>query len=1136
MKNSLKFLPLLLIALAVPAARAQQLPVLTVALTQIDVNGVPAYGSNTHEAPGDIVTNSGQQLNGGNAPYGSSLTLWALAQGTSPVSGFTYNFFVNGINIGVAAQSNNYQLNYAVNWIPPQPGVYFLSVTASDGSHTAVSLAIEFYATGIELVSPVANTNLPIGSSVVLQAATSLAIGAVSRVDFFDESGLLGSSRTFPYSLIYTPAAFNPITNLNVHFIHAVSYDGNGVAAFTSSPAQGIIMVTAVGPVPVVSIGYPTSQVPPKTIAIPDYSLNATNAITVVVNASSPQGTISQVQLYINGVLFGTQANYPYTFAWQPSVTGTYDLTALAYDDKNNVIATTTGLGTNPLTPSPTVIIIGALPSVAIISPGQNGTLSGGGSGGGTATVTATATDTNVDSSGNAIKILSVSFILDGNVVAVASSPTTPGGSTYSGTFVPKQNIDPTTGDVIPSILTVRAVDSLQFTKTSDPETVSVDVGGSSVSAVIGTPPTVSITAPVNAANVVVNSPTIITAAAAATNNPGNVKQVQFLVDNVAVATVSAYPYSTTWTPTSLGTYSISAEVTDNDGNTTNSLPISITVVTEPPPSVNITSPLVGSISTVSQGLTINANATSPSGTISSVQFFENGIPIATTTTPPYTATFTPLSAGVFTITAVATDNSGETTTSAPVVIESLPATGGLGSTSYFGQYQGIKDGGRFAFIVVDGTYGYYISHSTGTTTPTTNYYPGIQISSGGTFSANALNGTVSLGGVNGTLLPSQDLFIGAATQAGTSGVASGFYSGNLVGQAGSQVSAIVGADGSLMLYVASGSYTDVADGTVDSNGNFTITTTGNNTVTGKVDPTTALLSGTLSGPSGGSILAAKVSGGTFSDGVLKNLATRGQVGTGADILIAGFVVGGSSPKQLLVRAIGPTLATFNVPGVVSATELQLFQGGTMLYSNTGWSSTPVNATAVSNADLQVGAFALPTGSADSALVGTFAPGSYTAMVSGVGGATGVGLVEIYDLDGYTPFSGKKLINVSTRGVVGAGSDNLIAGFSINGSAPKRLLIRAAGPALTGLNVSGALATPHLQLYNNSGSVIRENFSWQVGNDNALVTAAEQQTGAFAFANKSADSAILIVLPPGTYTAVVTGGSGVALVEVYEVP
>lgn len=1196
MKNLMKFLPVLLLGMLAPAAQAQQLPVLGVAMTEVDVYvpmglltvgssytivtpgsaiwttvgaannlagttftctvgaqvGVgtafqnPPYGANAMEAPNGIPTGGLAQLNGGNAPFGSSLVLWALATGTSPASGFTYTFFANGINIGQATPTPDYQLNYGLSWTPPQPGVYFLSVTATDGQHTATSLAVEFFCWGIDIVSPVANSILPIGSSVVLEAATSLNIGPVSRVDFFQSPGsvYLGTGRSFPYSIIYTPPAVNPHGGGNIDFIYAVSYKADGTVAY-SSPAQGIQMVQAVGPLPTCSISTPTVPPPPataSTIPIPDYAANANAYVPVIVDASSPQGNIQQVELYINGVLFGTAASYPYSFKWQPAVTGTYDLTALAYDDKNNVIASTTST-TPTLTPAPTIVIVGSLPSVAITSPADGATISGGS--GGSATVTASATDTNVNSSGASVGIQSVQFFLDGNLVGTAANPTTAGGSLYQVTFVPKQNIDPVTGKVDPSVLTAVATDNLGFADTSAGVTVSVTVGGNTTSTVVGTPPTVTLTAPTNNASVVVNTPVIISANAAATNVPGNVKQVEFLVDNVEVSTVTTYPYNTTFTFTNIGVYTLNAQVTDNDGNVTTSAAVTVTVTTEPPPTVNITSPLNGGISTVSNSVTISANATAASGTITSVQFYENGIAVGSpVTAPPYTASFTPLSAGVYTLTAIATDNAGEQTTSPTIVVEALPATGGLGTTEYFGQYSGITstgaNSGRFAFIVVDGTYGTYIGHSTMASPASTAFYSDVPVNSAGTFSATALNGTASVTGVSGNLTPSGDMFIGSATQSGSVSVASGYYTGNFGGVAASQVTGIVGTDGSLMLYVANGSATDVVDTTVDSTGAFSTTSVGGNQIVGKVDPNTGFLTATLAGAGGGSIIAARSSAGTFSDGVLTNISTRGQVGTGANTMITGFVVGGTAAKQLLIRSVGPTLTTFGLSGAISGTQLAVYSGSTLVASNTGWSSTNTNAASVSNADGQVGAFALPSGSADSALVGTFLPGAYTAVTSGVSGATGVALAEVYDLDAYSPFSTKKLINVSTRGTVGSGADVMIGGFNINGTAPKRLLVRGAGPGLTALGVSGALATPHLQLINaNTQAVIRENYAWQEGNDSALVQAAELATGAFTYVNGSADSAILITLPPGTYTAVLSGtgsSTGTALVEVYEVP
>ena len=153
---------------------------------------------------------------------------------------------------------------------------------------------------------------------------------------------------------------------------------------------------------------------------------------------------------------------------------------------------------------------------------------------------------------------------------------------------------------------------------------------------------------------------------------------------------------------------------------------------------------------------------------------------------------------------------------------------------------------------------------------------------------------------------------------------------------------------------------------------------------------------------------------------------------------------------------------------------------------------------------------------------------------------TGVGLVEIYDVDTQTAFSAEKVLNVATRGEVGPGDKNLIAGVNINGTTPKRVLIRAVGPTLGNFGVTNPLADPVLRLVRQSdGVTVRENNDWGVGNEATDVKEASVAIGAFALPTGSKDAALLITLPPGSYTALVTSGSGstgVAIVEVYEVP
>ncbi|HEY5227161.1 MAG TPA: hypothetical protein VIJ19_01405, partial [Opitutaceae bacterium] len=272
----------------------------------------------------------------------------------------------------------------------------------------------------------------------------------------------------------------------------------------------------------------------------------------------------------------------------------------------------------------------------------------------------------------------------------------------------------------------------------------------------------------------------------------------------------------------------------------------------------------------------------------------------------------------------------------------------------------------------------------------------------------------------------------------------------------------------------------------------------------------------------------------------LFNLSTRGQVGTGADIMIAGLVIGAGSPETVLIRAIGPTLGSLNVSGSLQAPQLSLFDSaGNEIQFNQGWSSPGSTATAAIMS--KAGAFALPAGSADSALVATLPAGSYTAQVAGANGTTGIALLEVYEV-GATPATGR-LINLSTRGQVGTSGSILIPGFTIgSGTGTRTLLIRAAGPALTALNVAGALADPTLSVVNSAGATIASNDNWGTsigpGPDAAELSAIFAAAGAFAFTSGSLDSAVVTTVSPGAYTVLVSGNAattGIGLVEVYDI-
>lgn len=309
----------------------------------------------------------------------------------------------------------------------------------------------------------------------------------------------------------------------------------------------------------------------------------------------------------------------------------------------------------------------------------------------------------------------------------------------------------------------------------------------------------------------------------------------------------------------------------------------------------------------------------------------------------------------------------------------------------------------------------------------------------------------------------------------------------------------------------------------IDGQGNVYIADTGNDTIrlaTGATPQSAASPSST-----GGS--ASSSAGG----GNLVNLSVRAMVGAGNQNLVVGFVSSGSAPANLLIRGVGPALAQFGVSDPLSNPELTLYSSsGASIASNEGWGDSATLAQEMSS----VGAFALPANSPDAAMSESLTPGIYTAQVTGAQGSSGVALAEIYDEDGAN--SATHLINVSSRAEVGGdGQSSLVAGFVIGGTGSEQVLIRGVGPALSAFGVSDALATPQLTVFNSSGGVIVTQTGWA---NNAAVAQVSSQVGAFALPANSADCAVVLTLPTGTYSAQVTGlnnTAGSALIEVYAV-
>ena len=255
----------------------------------------------------------------------------------------------------------------------------------------------------------------------------------------------------------------------------------------------------------------------------------------------------------------------------------------------------------------------------------------------------------------------------------------------------------------------------------------------------------------------------------------------------------------------------------------------------------------------------------------------------------------------------------------------------------------------------------------------------------------------------------------------------------------------------------------------------------------------------------------------------LLNISTRLQVLTGDKVLIGGFIITGTDPKKIIVRGIGPSLS--GVGATLQDPALELHQGNITIATNDDWKEhqAEVEATTIP-----------PTNNFESAIVATLAPGAYTAILSGKNNGSGVGIVEVYDLD---PAANSKLVNISTRGFVDVDSNVMIGGLIVSGGAGggnARVIVRVLGPSLIALGVPGALPDPSLELHDSSGATIASDDNWKTRPDGSSQRGEIEATAVMP-AN-DLESALVQNLAPGNYTAIVRGTNnttGVAIIEAY---
>ena len=255
--------------------------------------------------------------------------------------------------------------------------------------------------------------------------------------------------------------------------------------------------------------------------------------------------------------------------------------------------------------------------------------------------------------------------------------------------------------------------------------------------------------------------------------------------------------------------------------------------------------------------------------------------------------------------------------------------------------------------------------------------------------------------------------------------------------------------------------------------------------------------------------------------GRLVQLSTRMEIGKGDNALFGGFIMRGAASKRLMIRGIGPSTG---LPGALANPVLELRDNNGVIATNDNWGDAP-------NAQDMIDAHVAPTSPNESGILITVPSNTtnafYTAIVTGAGGTSGLGLVEVYDLD-FGP--GSTLLNISTRGLVGVDPNELIAGFFVGGSDSKQILIRGIGPSLASANITNFLADPILEVHDAQGAVYI-NDDWMQSADKTAI-----QNSGLAPTNAK-ESAVLRILPPGPYTAILRGvnsTTGVGSVEVYQ--
>ncbi len=579
----------------------------------------------TASTTGASVTLGGSPAGGATINLGSPTNLSATATASTGATITQVEFFANGVLIPPADTTSP----YGVTWTPNATGAVALTARVTDSfgvvaTSAAVNVNVVGAATSTTITAPAAGTTFLVGGNAAITASASATSGAtVASVEFLVNGVVIDTDTIAPYSTVWSPTSagtFTLTSRVTDSFATVATSAGVSVNVVAPGTSGSTVALTSPADASTGTVG---------------------NAITVAASAGFTLGSSDrQVQFFDNGLSLGTDTTAPYSVSWTPSVAGAHALTAVLSETVNGTPNLVTSSAVN-------VTIASNPPTVALTAPTNNLTVPAGSM----LYLKATASD----SDGTVAK---VEFYDNGALIGTVNSA--------------PYNLANTFGSIGTHALVARAYDN--DGTTTDSAAVNVNV-----IAAVGTGPALAISSP-NGRVLVGQSVTI---AATATDSDGVISAagVTFLADGDALPATSGSqtnpdltaPYALTWTPSVAKVYDLRVQATDDKGNIRLSPPLLITVATNTPPTVAISSPADdNAIAGVGQAFALTASASDPdpSGTISSVVFFANGTSIGTaaavaTAPGSYQLNWTPAVAGTFTLTAVATDNNGATTTSA---------------------------------------------------------------------------------------------------------------------------------------------------------------------------------------------------------------------------------------------------------------------------------------------------------------------------------------------------------------------------------------------------------------------------------------------------------------------------------------